>query len=125
MGRIPFRLRTLAITALFVGVHARLRTNKRTTTTPTVQERKSRRQVKAELRELELQERKTDVDERRFKLFRQKVFLGLTILMVAVTVYCTLRGVHWSIPVVTGGSSFAVGAAAVFEGRRAKPGPDD
>lgn len=63
--------------------------------------------------------------EREFRLFRQKVYLALTVVLVTVAVVFTVLGVHSTVSWVAGGSGLASVLAAIFDGRRGKPDLDD
>jgi hypothetical protein len=68
--------------------------------------------------EIELELLAFELEERRFRLLRQKVLLALTVILAFVTAYCAVRGYHSSVPLATGSTSLAAGIGSVIEGRR-------
>jgi hypothetical protein len=72
--------------------------------------------------EIELELLAFELEERRFRLLRQKVLLAVTVVLTLVTVYCALRGFPPSIPLVTGGSGVATGRGSALQHQRGKSG---
>jgi hypothetical protein len=56
-----------------------------------------------------------------FDLFRQKVFLGLSVLSPVGTIISWALGAHWPIPVGGLTATAASWFATLFEGRRTEP----
>ena len=81
---------------------------------------KTRREFEAEARAIELRNKRIALEERQFGLVRQKVYLAVTVLLIAAAVVFAALG-HSTAPLIAGGSSFLSGIAAIVEGRRAKP----
>jgi hypothetical protein len=68
-----------------------------------------------------------DVERQQLGLVREEVLLGLTVLLaiatVAATVACAAIGLHWSVPITTGGSGIATWIASVIEGQKTNNKP--
>lgn len=80
--------------------------------------------LQAEDREFQRQERRLRVEERRFRLFRQKIYLALTVLLVITAIVFTAIGLYPAAPLIAGGSSLATVTATLCEGHRAMRGRD-
>lgn len=85
-----------------------------------------------ELLEAEVVARRFDTTEREYGLTERKValmwrsiFFGMTVILIAITVYCYLDSAHETIPLVTGPFGIATGIASYLEGRRAYAEPPD
>ena len=121
MVRKPSRLLKLAIAALLAGAPAWLATRRRSQADLDP----NNADYQAALRQYDLAKRESENDERRFRLFRQKVYLGITVVLVAVAIVYLVQGGHSTAPWIAGGTSFVPGIAAIVEGRRAKGGSDE
>jgi hypothetical protein len=79
-----------------------------------------------ENRRYDLEEREIGVKERRFRLLRQQIFVGMTVAVVVAAIVFPVLGVHAEASGIAGGSGVAVaGAATLFEGRRQPRDPPD
>jgi hypothetical protein len=75
-------------------------------------------------RQYDIAERQIGLEERRFALLKQKIYMGATIVLLSVTVSFPVLGVRAQAPLIAGGSTALTGAVAFFEGRRANR-PDE
>lgn len=74
--------------------------------------------LEAKLRDLEYEKERFKLTKEEFALFREKVFLALSVVTPVGTIASWGLGAHWPIPVGGLTATAASWAATLFEGRR-------